>query len=275
MKSDRLLLVAAALLTFTSLATVASASNRQGEFSVSPLLGGITFSGGQNLETSPVFGIRGGYNLTKEFAIEALLDYAETREKSTGMNVKMIRYGCELLYHFVPDNRFVPYLAAGLSGISMDGNPATGGRSQTMAAPGYGIGAKYAVTDDIDWRWDLRHLLYHSGSARQAVEYTMGISIPFGRPPKAVKLVEPSPATGAPGLYVHVYEGAITLSNQAGTKDVGAGQFGYSASYFQLPVILPGNPGLPPFTPPPDFPMQDLPGQPGAVMMPDVVAPAN
>lgn len=275
MKRDQKLLWAAVFVAVPTLATVASAANLKGEFSVSPLVGGISFTGGQNLETSPVFGVRGGYNVTREVGLEMLLDYAETREKATGASVKMYRYGGDLLYHFLPESRFVPYLAAGLSGISMDGNPATGGSTQTMAATGYGVGAKYAVTDDIQWRWDLRHLLYHSGSSRQAVEYTMGISIPFGRPAQPAKLAEPSPVPGAPGLYVHVYEGTITLTNQAGRKDVGVGQFGYSASYFQMPVILQGNPGLPPFTPPPDFPMPEGVGQPGAIMMPDVVAPAN
>ena len=33
----------------------------------------------------------------------------------------MYRYGGELLYHFFPDNAFVPYLAVGYSGL--DGRP--------------------------------------------------------------------------------------------------------------------------------------------------------
>jgi OOP family OmpA-OmpF porin len=34
----------------------------------------------------------------------------------------MYRYGGELLYHFVPDNTFVPYVAAGYGVVNFDGN---------------------------------------------------------------------------------------------------------------------------------------------------------
>lgn len=65
----------------------------------------------------------------------------------------------------------------------------------------------------------------------------------------------PSPGTGsglAPGLYVHVIDGIINLSNKGGTQTFAAGQFGYTASFVKPPVILPNNPGIQ-FTPPPAF----------------------
>lgn len=65
----------------------------------------------------------------------------------------------------------------------------------------------------------------------------------------------------APGLYVHVIDGMIQMSNQAGTQSFAAGQFGYTPSFTQLPVILPANPGIQ-FTPPPSFGAQTAP-QPG------------
>jgi hypothetical protein len=63
--------------------------------------------------------------------------------------------------------------------------------------------------------------------------------------------VGPNP-TLAPGLYVQVLDGAITVSNPGGSTNFSAGQFGYTASLTQPPVILPTNPGLQ-FTPPPSF----------------------
>lgn len=64
----------------------------------------------------------------------------------------------------------------------------------------------------------------------------------------------PTPSAGlqAPGLYVQVIDGAINLSNAGGSTNFTAGQFGYTASIKQPPVILPVNPGLQ-FTPPPAF----------------------
>jgi len=55
-----------------------------------------------------------------------------------------------------------------------------------------------------------------------------------------------------PGLYVQVLDGAINVSNGGGTQNFTAGQFGYTPSFQQPPVILPTNPGLQ-FTPPPSF----------------------
>jgi hypothetical protein len=56
----------------------------------------------------------------------------------------------------------------------------------------------------------------------------------------------------SPGLYVQVLDGAISLSNKGGSQNFTAGQFGYSASIRQPPVVLPANPGIH-FTPPPTF----------------------
>lgn len=56
----------------------------------------------------------------------------------------------------------------------------------------------------------------------------------------------------APGLYVQVLDGMINLSNSGGSQNFAAGQFGFTPSFNQPPVILPANPGIK-FTPPPAF----------------------
>jgi hypothetical protein len=58
----------------------------------------------------------------------------------------------------------------------------------------------------------------------------------------------------APGLHVHVIDGLIQLSNGGGAQQFSAGQFGYTPSFSQPPLIVPNNPGLR-FTPPPAFSM--------------------
>jgi FecR protein len=55
-----------------------------------------------------------------------------------------------------------------------------------------------------------------------------------------------------PGLYVQVLDGMINVSNGGGSQNFTAGQFGFTPSFQQPPVILPANPGLQ-FTPPPSF----------------------
>lgn len=62
----------------------------------------------------------------------------------------------------------------------------------------------------------------------------------------------PAPGGLAPGLYVQVIDGLINVSNPGGSTNFAAGQFGYTASIKQPPVIVPANPGIQ-FTPPPSF----------------------
>jgi hypothetical protein len=61
-----------------------------------------------------------------------------------------------------------------------------------------------------------------------------------------------APAATPPGLYVDVSQGAIVLSNPAGSAVFTAGQFGYTPSFSSPPVMVPANVGLP-FTMPPSI----------------------
>jgi hypothetical protein len=56
----------------------------------------------------------------------------------------------------------------------------------------------------------------------------------------------------APGLYVQVIDGLIHVTNPSGTSNFAAGQFGYTSTTTQPPIIVPKNPGIQ-FTPPPVF----------------------
>lgn len=62
----------------------------------------------------------------------------------------------------------------------------------------------------------------------------------------------PSAAPLPPGLYVQVIDGLVTLSNRGGTQNFAAGQFGFTPTPVQAPIVVPKNPGIQ-FTPPPAF----------------------
>jgi hypothetical protein len=65
----------------------------------------------------------------------------------------------------------------------------------------------------------------------------------------------PAPTTPnslPPGLYVQVIDGLINVSNSGGSTNFTAGQFGYTPSIKQPPVIVPVNPAIQ-FTPPASF----------------------
>ena len=63
----------------------------------------------------------------------------------------------------------------------------------------------------------------------------------------------------APGLYVQVLDGLIHVTNPSGTSNFSAGQFGFTASVRQPPVLIPKNPAIM-FTPPPAFNTSTPPG---------------
>jgi hypothetical protein len=72
------------------------------------------------------------------------------------------------------------------------------------------------------------------------------------------------------GLYLFVLEGIISVSNNAGSQDVSAGQYLYVQTMESIPKILPGNPGID-FTLPAfmgDSPKEDgtKKGDPGCVV---------
>ena len=179
---------AAAILTTASFA---SAANREGQFSVSPVIGGYTYEGKQHLDTSLIYGLRAGYNFTKNLGVEALFDYVNTEPTKATTDVDMYRFGGELLYHFFPDNAFVPYLAAGFGGLNFD---AKGVDKRVRGAFDYGVGAKYFLNDSFALRGDVRHILYNMNDrTNNNVEYTLGAYIPFGGVKPAAKPVETLP----------------------------------------------------------------------------------
>lgn len=219
-------IVAAALVVS---AGAAFGSVKGSQFSISPVIGGYTYDERQDLETTPVYGLRAGYNFTKRFGIEALFDYANTELDNGGKgDVSMYRYGGELLYHMWPDNKLVPYLAAGYAGINFDGG---GINNKTRGAFDYGLGAKYFLNDSFALRADVRHILYSYSKTYNNIEYTLGAHIPFGGttpavqpvaqpviPPPApqpepAKVVPPPPA--APTANLSVSPVTIVKSNDA------------------------------------------------------------
>jgi len=262
MKKQLSSIVAAALVIS---ATAAFGAVKEGQFSISPVAGGYTFDHRQDLETSPVYGLRGGYNFTKRFGIEALFDYADTEQKKNGKGlqgdgISMFRYGGELLYHMWPDNNFVPYLAAGYSAMSFKGG---GAGNKARGVYDYGLGAKYFLNDSFALRGDVRHVLFSiQDKFYNNIEYTLGAHIPFGGPapavqpvaqpvivpapkPEPAKIVPPAPVANlsvSPSSIVKTPDAAATLSWSSRNADKcsiqpGIGQVGTQGSRSVSPSI--------------------------------------
>lgn len=177
-------------------ATATAGGIQPNSFTLSGIVGGYSFDSEQHLETRPVIGFRGGYNFSKNFAVEALFDYVATESTKTDLgDADLYRYGGDLLWHFLPDNKLVPYLAAGYAGITVDRDDQ---QNMTKGAFDYGPGIKYFLNDNLALRGDFRHLIFHDNETLFNYEYTVGVIYQFGGTKPAPAPVPPPVAVTPP-----------------------------------------------------------------------------
>jgi Outer membrane protein beta-barrel domain/AMIN domain len=221
-----------------AIAVPARAEIRSGGVTVSHFVGAYTLDGIQHLKTNVTGGLRIGYNLTRTLGIEGQvgivpLESTKPNGPSDGFlyNVRL-----DMLYNFMPEKKFVPFLALGggwsrgNSGIYHDNDDGT---------LDYGAGARYFLTDNLALRGDLRHILsfhsprYGGTSYWNHFEYTASLSYQYGGKQSAAKAVaepapEPMPVTPPPPAPVEpssppVPEPAQPSSWQGGAMAAPAG----------------------------------------------------
>ena len=167
----------------------ARAEIKGGSVEVNPFLGVNLFENRQNLETGPVFGGRLGYNFTGNFGIEASAEYIKSSvdDKSKmftkqgqftrPMNdVDIIMYHLDLVYHFMPESKFNPFITAGYGAAHYNPEKINNGN---MSIIDFGIGAKYWVADNIAIRADLRDNLVLDETIHN-LQATVGVVFAFG-----------------------------------------------------------------------------------------------
>jgi OOP family OmpA-OmpF porin len=193
-----------AFLLLVVLSTPALAQIQPGAYSLSPFVGGFWFEGNQDLDHKPVYGLRLGHDFTKNWGAELVFDYVDTHYEPKDLHTNVYNYRIEGLYHFMPDSKVVPFLAAGLGGMSIDYR---GDKSdRTRFTPALGGGLKYFVTDWMALRADVRYVM-GIGSVYHNLEYALGLSFYFGgkraaAPVVAAKAVEEpaKPKAAAPAV---------------------------------------------------------------------------
>ncbi|MCG2822672.1 MAG: outer membrane beta-barrel protein [Desulfurivibrionaceae bacterium] len=160
------LLMAGGFVLFSSVH--ARAETRAESVEVAPFGGYYSFKSDQELNNTPLFGGRSGYNFAKHFGLETAVEVVATRvdgRTRTGFTegrsgspmdrVNLIFYHIDAVYHFMPDSTFTPYVVAGAGGSHYSPRISTGG----MAAFNVGAGVKYAMTDTVGFRLDVRDYL--------------------------------------------------------------------------------------------------------------------
>ena len=155
-------------------------------YTLSPMIGVYQFEGDQDLETRPVLSLRLAYQLTTRWAIEGAFEFAASESEAgitSGNDIDTFLYHLDGLYHFRVDQKFVPYLAAGLGGITLDKN-SQGGNTNWMG--NYGFGAKYFFDDRFALRGDLRHIFYDDDQTENNLEFALGLVYTWGAVPKKI-----------------------------------------------------------------------------------------
>jgi len=178
------------------------------------VFGGYTFfENTQNLKAGPIFGGRLGYNFTRHFGIEAAGEYIHTRvDDRSKMSMTEGQYGwpkdsvdltfyhVDLVYHFMPDGKFNPFVLAGYGGAHYSPEISR----HDMSAFNVGVGAKYWLTDNIALRVDLKDYLVTEimQETYNNLGATIGITFAFGgkakTEPAPVAKYEPPPPPPEP-----------------------------------------------------------------------------
>jgi OOP family OmpA-OmpF porin len=167
-----------------------------------------------------VFGLRLGYDLTKNWGVEAVGSYLETEGTRSGRSVNALSYGVDILYNFMPEGPLVPYLAVGGGGLTY-GHGKDGlkinSHTNTDATYNAGLGIKYYVTDSIALRGDARQLfiLEQPDPPHYNWIYTAGLTFLFGGEKAAPVAVQPPPAPPAPTSSLNVVPGSISKGETA------------------------------------------------------------
>ena len=199
MKKFAMFLFVVAML---SVVTAGYAQVNAGSFSVTPFIGGYTFEGNENIKSAPVLGLRAGYNFTQNWGAEGFFNYVPAKMKDVvgDDDMKLSGYGIEVLYHFMPDKRLVPFLAVGAGGTHY--SPPAGTDSFNKFTVDYGAGLKFFLTDFLALRADVRHVLPLNDKYNDLL-YTFGINFAFGGAKKAI-VTEVAPQAAAPAVVEEV-----------------------------------------------------------------------
>ena len=170
---------------------------REGSVSLNPNIGGYVFQRGQHIDDDLAYGLGLGYNFTENWGVEGNFNYVSTNSNassSDGNNVDAYLYRLDALYHFMPEKKLVPYLAAGVGAIRISGDIDHSGSDPLL---NYGAGVKYFLTENLALRGDVRQII--TDDPNYNFIYTVGLTYLFGggekaAPAPAAEMVAPPPA---------------------------------------------------------------------------------
>jgi len=166
-------------------------------FSITPFVGKYYFDSSQHIESNGTAGLGLAYHLSKNWAAELTYLYGEFNTRfydasyddccCCGIDNHFIHL--DALYHFHPDKKLVPYIAAGPGYINLKYGC---GKKINEALFNYGGGIKYFISKNLSLRGDIRHI-YTFDQSNNNLSITIGMTYRFGGKIKKVATPEPIP----------------------------------------------------------------------------------
>ena len=164
------------LVFFVAMPGICIAEIESGSVFISPFVGEFNFEGNRDYEDGPTYGLGVGYNFDEHWGAEAVFNFVESEFERKGGDLDAYIYRLDGLYHFMPSQKIVPYIGAGVGLMTVDRE-----RRSTDTDPivNYGAGLKFFFNKAVALRADVRHIISFDDTYNDLV-YTIGLSFNFG-----------------------------------------------------------------------------------------------
>lgn len=158
MKKLALLLMLLFSIPVAGLAADLNQTAQEGRFFINPMVGGFEKESTDDFNPEINYSLGLGYNYSANLSSYFAASYApERRDQDTDLTTASIG----ALYHFMPEERLVPYVSAALGYLGIDGKD--GLEDENQAQFNYGAGLKYFVSENLALNTEVRHMLDTSG----------------------------------------------------------------------------------------------------------------
>lgn len=178
-----MLMSVVAVLCILMCAGNAVAGIKAGAITLSPSGGAYIFDDKEPINNGRIYNLGVGYNFTQNLAAELMFGLIQTDAedcKCEDLDVYGFLPRFELLYHFMPDRVFVPYIAVGGGYLSYHyDSDNVKQKLDKSAVADYGVGAKFFLTDNLALRGDARHIYDFENEANNFA-VTVGLVYQFG-----------------------------------------------------------------------------------------------
>jgi OmpA-OmpF porin, OOP family len=188
---------ATAICLMMAMPGAVSAGERAGAVGVSLGAGVHVFDNQQDIRKDALGTLGLGYGITDRLATEIVFGFGGFDHKyfdrehccCSEDDVRAYMLRGEALYHFRPEGKLVPFIAAGIGGVRVEGDHYADDEYFTL---NYGAGVKYYVSDNIAFRGDARHV-YAPEDYHNNFSATVGLHFNFGGRAKAAPAVVEAP----------------------------------------------------------------------------------